>query len=62
MKPRTFSNMAEVLEDIISEEDEARDGVVYASLAADMAAAVRLVYDACLKGQAYAKDESETTT
>jgi hypothetical protein len=54
--------MVEVLGDIIAEEDEDRDGVVYATLAEDMARAARLVYDSCLKGQAYAEHETETTT
>lgn len=62
MKSRTFANMVEVLEDIIGEEDEDRDGVIYASLAQDMARAAQLVYDSCLKSQSYAKNESETTT
>lgn len=62
MKARTFANMVEVLGDIIGEEDEDRDGAVYASLAEDMANAARLVYDSCLKGQSYAKNETEQTT
>jgi len=62
MKDRTFSNLVEVLEGIIGEENEYRDGVVYENLARDMAAAARLVYDSCLKGQSYAKSESEVTT
>lgn len=62
MKSRTFANMVEVLEDIIGAENEDRDGIVYLSLAEDMARAAALVYDSCLKGQSYAKDESEETT
>ena len=62
MKIRTFANMVEVLGDIIAEEDEDRNGAVYESLAEDMANAARLVYDACLKGQSYAKNEKEETT
>lgn len=62
MKARTFANMVEVLGDIIGEENEDRDGIVFPSLADDMAKAARLVYDSCLKGQQYAKDETEATT
>lgn len=62
MKARTFANMVEVLGDIIGEENDDRDGVVYATLAEDMANAARLVYDSCLKGQSYAASETETTT
>jgi hypothetical protein len=62
MKPRTFANMVECLEDIIAEENEDRDGTVYQSLAEDMAKAAALVYDACLKGQSYAESETEVTT
>lgn len=62
MKARTFANMVEVLTDIIGEEDDDREGVVYESLAEDMAKAAALVYDASLKGQSYAQDETEKTT
>ena len=62
MKPKTFANLVEVIEDVINKENEDRDGVVYQTLSEDMANAARLVYDSCLKGQSYAKDETEETT
>jgi hypothetical protein len=62
MKPRTFANLVECIEDIIGEENDDRSGAVYPSLANDMASAARLVYDSCLKGQAYDENESEATT
>lgn len=62
MKDKTFANMVEVLEDIIGEENENREGLVYPALAQDMATAARLVYDSCLKGQSYAENETEVTT
>lgn len=62
MKARTFANMVEVLNDIIGEENDERDGVVYESLAEDMAKAAALVYDASLKAQSYAENETEKTT
>lgn len=62
MKARTFANMVEVMNDIIGEENEDRDGIVYETLAEDMASAARLVYDAALKAQSYAESETEATT
>lgn len=62
MKPRTFSYLVDAMEEVIGVEDEDREGVVYTSLAKDMARAAELIYDSCLKGQSYSKDETEVTT
>lgn len=62
MKPRTFANMVECLQEIICEENEDRTAMVYGTLAEDMAKAAALVYDSCLKGQSYAESETEVTT
>lgn len=62
MKNATYAKLVEAMEEIINLENSARDGVVYESLAGNMADVAEIVYDACLKGQSYAKDETETTT
>lgn len=62
MKSSTFAHLVTAMDAIISRENEDRDGVVYESLGDDMARAAKLVYDAALKAQSYAKDESERTT
>ena len=60
MKPQTFAHLVEVLEDIISDENEDRGQLVYPTLAQDMARAAQGVYDACLRGQQYADTQHET--
>lgn len=62
MKLTTYHTLVAAMEKVINEENNDRDGMVYGSLATDMADVAQVVYDACLKGQSYAKDETEETT
>jgi hypothetical protein len=61
MKPQTFAKLVEVIEDIIGEENDDREQLVYPDLAIDMAEAAKTVYDACLRGQKYAESQSATS-
>jgi len=62
MKRETYKILAAAMERVIQEETADRTGVVYGNLRYDMADAAELVYDTCLKGQSYAKNETEVTT
>lgn len=57
MKPMTFAKLVEAIDKVIELENSNRDGYVYEELASEMATAARLVYDACLDGQQFAKSE-----
>lgn len=62
MKSKMFQQLVDSIDEAILLENGDRKDFVYESLAKDMAGAARLVYDACLKGQSFAKDETEQTT
>jgi len=57
MKAMTFAKLVEAIEEVLAEEDDDREGYIYDELAEEMAKAARLVYDACLDGQRFAKDQ-----
>jgi hypothetical protein len=62
MKNQMFQKIVDAIDNAMLLENGDREGVVYDSLAKDMARAARVVYDACLKGQDYDKNETERTT
>ena len=62
MKTETYKLLAAAMERVIQEENADRTSVVYGNLHYDMADAAELVYDSCLRGQSYAKNETEVTT
>ena len=43
------------MDKVIALEDDDRSGMVYDTLAVDMAKAAKLVYNACLRAQVYAE-------
>lgn len=57
MKPMTFAKLVEAIDKLIELENDVRDVYVYEELASEMAAAARLVYDACIDGQQFAKEQ-----
>jgi hypothetical protein len=58
MQPLTFAHLVTATHKIIAEEDDERSHMVYDGLAEDMARAAENVYNACLRGQAYAESQS----
>jgi hypothetical protein len=55
MQARHYAKLVEMMEAFLYQTDGSRDGYVYEQLADDMAYAAKLVYQACERGQAFAK-------